>query len=66
MAKIKKKTNKSISSRFKVTARRQLKASHAGLNHLLTKKSARRKRRMARRDVVQATQAKKYNQLIGA
>lgn len=66
MSKIKKKTNKSIASRFKVTARGKLKAGHGGISHLLTKKSSKRKRRLAKRKVMEATQANKYKQLIGA
>ena len=66
MPKVKKKTRKSIASRCKVTANGKLKGGHAGKNHLLTKKSAKRKRRLSKIDVVTATQAKKYKQLIGA
>lgn len=66
MTKVKKKTNKSIASRFKVTSKGKLKARHAGLNHILTKKTSKRKRQLAQPVVLEGAQAKNYKKLIGA
>jgi large subunit ribosomal protein L35 len=42
------KTRKSVASRFRVTATGKLKHAHPGKRHLMTHKSAKRKRQLSR------------------
>lgn len=58
------KTNKSIKGRFKVTKNKKLKMNHAGRRHLLTKKPAKRKRRLRKRGLVSEGHAKVYLKVI--
>lgn len=46
------KTNSGAKKRFKVTATGKLKRKHAFVNHILTKKSKKRKRRLGKLSVV--------------
>ena len=66
MPKIRMKTKKAVLSRFKITAKGKLKASHAGRKHFLTRKSANKKRHLSKRDVFAVPQEKKYKKLVGA
>ncbi len=54
------KTNKSHSSRFKVTGTGQLKRRHPGRRHKLTKKASVRKRNLAKPALVDEGQLKMY------
>lgn len=65
MKKIKKKTNKAMASRFKVTGTGKLLRQHPGKRHKLEKKSSRRKRRLEKKRVVSPAQMEMYKQMIG-
>ena len=65
MAKIKKKTNKAVKSRFKVTGTGKLMRLHPGKRHKLEKKSSRRKRRLEHEAVVDKGQMAMYKHMIG-
>jgi large subunit ribosomal protein L35 len=51
------KTRKSVAKRFKITARGKVLRSHAGRRHLLATKNAKRRRRLGKMAVVDATDA---------
>jgi large subunit ribosomal protein L35 len=59
------KTRKAMKARFKVTATGKLKRARPGRRHILTKKSAKRKRSLAKARYVDAGQVKMYRDLIG-
>lgn len=59
------KTRKAMKARFKVTAKGKLKRTRPGRRHILTKKSAKRKRSLAKSRLVDAGQVKMYRDLIG-
>jgi large subunit ribosomal protein L35 len=59
------KTRKAVKARFKVTGTGKLKRRHPGKRHLLTKKSANRKRRLKRAALVDKGQVKMYSRLMG-
>ncbi len=60
------KTRKAMKARFKVTATGKLKRARPGRRHILTKKSAKRKRGLAKARYVDEGQVKMYRNLIGA
>lgn len=53
------KTRKSVAKRFKVTAGGKVLRSHASRRHLLSSKSAKRKRQMAKSHVVHETDVRR-------
>ncbi|MDE3055503.1 MAG: 50S ribosomal protein L35 [Verrucomicrobiota bacterium] len=59
------KTRKAVASRFRVTASGKLKRTRPGRRHILTKKSANRKRRLAKSPLVDAGQVKMYKIMMG-
>ena len=59
------KTNKSVKSRFKVTGTGKLKRTRPGRRHILTKKTAKRKRHLRRPGLVDKSQKKTYLRMIG-
>lgn len=59
------KTNKSVASRFTVTGTGQLKRTHPGKRHKLSKKSSKRKRALGHPALVDESQLKMYKQLLG-
>jgi large subunit ribosomal protein L35 len=59
------KTNKSVKSRFKVTATGKLKRTKPGRRHILTKKSSKRKRHLKRPTLVDVSQEKTYLRMMG-
>ncbi len=59
------KTRKAVKSRFKVTGTGKLKRTHPGRRHILTKKSANRKRKLAKPALVDQGQLKMYRDLMG-
>lgn len=65
MPKVKLKTKKAVAARFKLTATGKLKRSKPGKRHLLTKKSAKRKRQLTRPGLVSDGQLKTYKRLMG-
>jgi large subunit ribosomal protein L35 len=60
------KTRKAMKARFKVTATGKLKRMSPGRRHMLTKKSAKRKRSLGKPKLVDKGQVKMYRDLIGA
>ena len=60
------KTRKAMKARFKVTAKGKLKRNRPGRRHILTKKSSKRKRGLAKSRLVDDGQVKMYRNLIGA
>lgn len=58
------KTNKSVASRFKVTATGKLKRGRPGKRHILTKKSSKRKRQLCRPGLVDDGQLKTYKRMM--
>ena len=59
------KTRKAMKKRFKVTASGKLKKTHPGRRHILTKKSAKRKRSLAKADYVHSGQETMIRNLMG-
>lgn len=58
------KTKKAIAKRFRITGSGQLKRSRAFKQHILTKKSAKRKRNLRRTGYVSVTQLKTMKKLL--
>lgn len=63
--KVKRKTHKAVSARFKVTGTGKLKRRHPGRRHILTKKASKRKRRLKKDALVDKGQLKMYSRLMG-
>ncbi len=59
------KTRKAVKSRFKVTGTGKLKRTRPGRRHILTKKSAGRKRKLASPALVDKSQVKMYKIMMG-
>lgn len=59
------KTRKAVKSRFKATGKGKLVRRNSGRRHILTKKSAKRKRQMRKDAVVDKGQTKMYSRLMG-
>lgn len=59
------KTKKAVKARFKVTATGKLLQGHPGRRHILTKKSANRKRKLKKQSLVNKAQTKTYARLMG-
>ncbi len=60
------KTRKAVKARFKLTGRGKLKRTRPGRRHILTKKSSKRKRSLAKSRLVDQGQLKMYKILMGA
>jgi large subunit ribosomal protein L35 len=58
------KTNSSAAKRFKITATGKIKRKHAFKNHILTKKSTKRKRALAHMAVVHPADAPRIEMLF--
>ena len=58
------KTNSGAKKRFKVTATGKIKRQRAFHNHLLTKKSSKRKRRLGRSALVDTTDVGRIRRLL--
>lgn len=58
------KTKKAVAARFRVTATGKLKYSRPGKRHILTKKTPKRKRQLARAAYVDDAQLKTYKRLM--
>ncbi|MEW6535753.1 MAG: 50S ribosomal protein L35 [Candidatus Auribacterota bacterium] len=58
------KTNKGAAKRFKVTAKGKVKASSAFSNHILTKKSSKRKRQLRKGSVLDPVNTKKVKAML--
>jgi large subunit ribosomal protein L35 len=59
------KTNKSVKSRFKVTATGKLKRHHAKTSHLMSARSAKKRRQLGRPAIVSETHARRLRRLLG-
>ncbi len=59
------KTDKGAAKRIKVTGTGRLRRRHAFLNHILEKKSANRKRRLASTGEISAADSRQIKRLIG-
>ena len=60
----KQKTHKGAAKRFKLTARGKVKRSHSMMNHILTKKSQKRKRKLRKQADVSGGFAKAVKGMI--
>jgi len=58
------KTQKTAAKRVRRTATGKLRIRHAGKSHLLTRKSARRLRRLRKPGLVSAADRKQFNRLV--
>ena len=59
------KTKKAVVARFRVTGTGKLKRTRPGRRHILTKKSAKRKRGLAKARLVDDGQVKMFKMLMG-
>ncbi|HSJ06370.1 MAG TPA: 50S ribosomal protein L35 [Longimicrobiales bacterium] len=58
------KTNKSVAKRFKVTGKGKVKRSQAFKSHILTKKSAKRKRNLRKSAIAAKGDAKRMKRML--
>ena len=58
------KTNRSAAKRFRVTGKGKLKRSHAGMAHILEKKSQKRKRKLRKSGLVAKADEKQMKRLL--
>jgi large subunit ribosomal protein L35 len=58
------KTNKAVAARFKLTGKGKLRRQKPGLRHILTKKTPKRKRQLAKPALVSECQLKTYKRLM--
>lgn len=59
------KTRKAVKARFRVTGSGKLKRMRPGRRHMLTKKSAKRKRSLGKSRLVDSGQVKMFKMLMG-
>ncbi|MCC6128134.1 MAG: 50S ribosomal protein L35 [Chlamydiae bacterium] len=59
------KTKKAVVARFRVTGTGKLKRTRPGRRHILTKKSSKRKRSLAKPRLVDEGQVKMFKMLMG-
>lgn len=59
------KTKKALAARFKVTGTGKLKRQRPGRRHILTKKTPKRKRQLAKATLLSECQLKTYKRLMG-
>lgn len=64
MAKQKMKTKRAAAKRFKVTGTGKLKRNKANKNHILTKKTTKRKRNLRKSTLVDASNAKTMKKIM--
>ncbi|TAF76381.1 MAG: 50S ribosomal protein L35 [Bacteroidetes bacterium] len=58
------KTNSSATKRFKITGTGKLKRKHAFVNHILTKKSKKRKRALGHKSILHPADEKRIEMLF--
>jgi large subunit ribosomal protein L35 len=58
------KTNKAVAKRFKVTGRGKVKRGHAFMSHILTKKTAKRKRKLRKSTTCAPGDAKRMKRML--
>ena len=61
----KQKTHSGAKKRFRVTRKGKVMQERMGMNHILEKKSSRRKRRLTRRDTLTGGDARQVKRLLG-
>jgi large subunit ribosomal protein L35 len=59
------KTRRAVAKRFKVTSNGKLKRAHAFAKHILTKKSAKRKRNLRQSDLVNKADVPRMKKMLG-
>ncbi|KQC06928.1 MAG: 50S ribosomal protein L35 [Candidatus Cloacimonas sp. SDB] len=59
------KTRRAVAKRFKVTSSGKLKRAHAFAKHILTKKSAKRKRNLRKSDLVNKADESRMKKMLG-
>lgn len=59
------KTKKALAARFKLTGTGKLKKNNPGRRHILTKKTPKRKRQLARPTLLHESMLKTYKRLMG-
>jgi large subunit ribosomal protein L35 len=59
------KTRRAVAKRFKVTGSGKLKRSHAFVGHILTKKTAKRKRNLRKSDLVHTNDEARMKKMLG-
>ncbi|MDP9427318.1 MAG: 50S ribosomal protein L35 [Actinomycetota bacterium] len=59
------KTHKGAAGRFEVTKKGKLKRRRSGHNHILEKKSSKRKRRLNTATIIHPNDEKRVNRLLG-
>jgi large subunit ribosomal protein L35 len=59
------KTNRGARKRFRVTGTGKVKRSHAFMNHIMTKKTTKRKRNLRKSVVVDAADARRVHRMLG-
>lgn len=58
------KTRRAVAKRFKVTGKGKLKRQHAYAKHILTKKSAKRKRHLRKSDIVNKADESRMKKML--
>ena len=58
------KTNKAVAKRFKLTGKGKVKRGHAFKSHILTKKSAKRKRNLRKSAIAAPGDAKRMKRML--
>jgi large subunit ribosomal protein L35 len=58
------KTNKSVAKRFKVTGKGKVKRGQAFMSHILTKKTAKRKRKLRKSAIAAKGDAKRMKRML--
>ncbi len=59
------KTRRAVAKRFKITATGKLKRNHAFHDHILTKKSSKRKRNLRKSDLVAKSDVPRMKRMLG-
>jgi large subunit ribosomal protein L35 len=59
------KTNRGARKRFRVTGTGKLRRNHAGMNHILTKKTKKRKRKLRKTGLVDSNDTRRVRRMIG-
>lgn len=59
------KSNRGAKKRFRVTGTGKLKRNHAFMNHILTKKTTKRKRKLRKSSVISPANVRQVRRLLG-
>ena len=59
------KTNRGARKRFRVSGTGKLRRNHAGMNHILTKKTKKRKRKLRKTGLVDSSDSRRVQRMIG-